>query len=88
MLGQHRFGGSIPFFLAQALGITFEDGVVAIGKRLEIRHCFLRGLGYAWVALWLTFTWSLSIDKLMAQDVRAIVLSDAMSRPLWQIWFS
>ncbi|KAI0675985.1 membrane bound O-acyl transferase family-domain-containing protein [Trametes maxima] len=57
MLGPEHFGQSVPFFVVNALAITFEDAVIALARRAGIREGrATRLLGYAWVVGW--FAWS------------------------------
>jgi len=50
---------SMPFFLSQAFIITFEDMVIWIAGRLEVKdNVWTRILGYVWVAAW--FGWCVS----------------------------
>ncbi|KAI0642388.1 membrane bound O-acyl transferase family-domain-containing protein [Trametes meyenii] len=57
MLGPEHFGRSVPFFVANALAITFEDVVIALARRVGIREGgATRLLGYVWVVGW--FAWS------------------------------
>ncbi|KAG0707909.1 membrane bound O-acyl transferase family-domain-containing protein [Suillus ampliporus] len=45
---------SMPFFLSQAVAITFEDVFIRIAKRLGVKYSvWTRALGYVWVAAWL-----------------------------------
>ena len=53
MLG--KYGGALKFFLAQPLLITFEDFIIAQGKRAGLTESrALRALGLVWVQLWFT----------------------------------
>ncbi|KAF9033406.1 hypothetical protein BDZ89DRAFT_1062878, partial [Hymenopellis radicata] len=45
------------FFLLQAVAITLEDGIIAIGKKLGVRQGrAIHILGYLWVATWFYHT--------------------------------
>ncbi|KAI5835608.1 hypothetical protein K523DRAFT_346950 [Schizophyllum commune Tattone D] len=47
------FGASFWYFIAQAVAITVEDGVIGMGKRLGIKEtATTRALGRLWVAVW------------------------------------
>ena len=58
----------MPFFLSQAVVITFEDAVIAMARRLEVGSPaakegkegpplrWVRVLGYAWVSLWFSYS--------------------------------
>ncbi|KAJ3982014.1 membrane bound O-acyl transferase family-domain-containing protein [Lentinula detonsa] len=63
---QHRnfwAGGSLAFFLSQAVVIMIEDGVIALGKRAGVRDgTFIRLLGYFWTATWFAFCLPIWID--------------------------
>ena len=49
--------GSPRFFVMQALGITVEDAVQEIYQRNGGKsNAYSRGLGYAWVSLWMVWT--------------------------------
>ncbi|KAH9888084.1 membrane bound O-acyl transferase family-domain-containing protein [Cubamyces lactineus] len=55
MMGARGYvGTSMVFFLANALAITFEDGVIAIGRRLGFDGPtkWTKRIGYAWVFAW------------------------------------
>ncbi|KAI0672444.1 membrane bound O-acyl transferase family-domain-containing protein [Trametes maxima] len=57
MVGTQHTGKSIPFFMLQALVITFEDGVIAVARRVTGSGergptLTMRLLGYAWVLVW------------------------------------
>ena len=49
--------GSIQFFLLQAVGITFEDALIAVASRLGYRkpNVFFKLIGFVWVFVWFTF---------------------------------
>ena len=57
MLGER--GGSFPFFIVQAFGITLEDAVVDIAcmirPKLKEAH-WTKVVGYVWTIIW--FSWS------------------------------
>ncbi|KAA1468428.1 hypothetical protein DENSPDRAFT_927349 [Dentipellis sp. KUC8613] len=73
---------SLTFFLAQALAITLEDGVIALGRRVGFKESRrTRALGYAWTFAW--FAWSTAFWAdlyLNAGTGRAEVLPFSMSR--------
>jgi Membrane bound O-acyl transferase family len=55
-LRQDWKGYSIQFFTVQALGVTLEDVITGVGKRVGARSNWLvRLLGYAWVILWFAY---------------------------------
>jgi len=49
-------GTSMQFFLLQAVGITFEDALIAIASRLGYRkpNAFFKLIGFTWVFAWFT----------------------------------
>ena len=75
MLGTQHFGRSLPFFLANAAAITFEDALIALGKSLGIGKegptCATRLLGYAWVVLWVRFSAPMYVDWMFESGVVA-----------------
>jgi hypothetical protein len=55
MGGKH--GNSLKFFLSQAIFITFEDFIIAMGRRAGFTDSQgWRILGYVWVQLWFAFS--------------------------------
>jgi len=62
----HTFskGGALRFFLLQAVGITFEDGVIAIFSRLGYHKKFIpyKLIGYIWVFAWFTYSMPTWLD--------------------------
>jgi len=46
------------FFLSQAMGIMFEDGVIALGRKIGLagHKGVLVFLGYAWVWCWFVYS--------------------------------
>ncbi|CAA7263535.1 unnamed protein product [Cyclocybe aegerita] len=49
--------GAIPFFLLQAVGIMFEDALLAMARRIGLKESpFTRLLGYGWVLAWFGFS--------------------------------
>jgi len=57
-------GKSIQFFLLQAVGITFEDALVAIASHLGYRKpsVFSKLIGFVWVFAWFTFCLPMWLD--------------------------
>lgn len=56
-------GSSYWFFLHQAIAITLEDAVLALGKRAGIRDgWWVRMVGYAWTFAWFTYSTPFFID--------------------------
>lgn len=58
MVGTKYIGTSFPFFLVQAVAITFEDAVIGSARRLGFArvNALTRLIGYVWVAVWFYFT--------------------------------
>lgn len=58
----HR--GTIRFFLLQAVGITFEDALIAIASHLGYRkpNAFFKLVGFTWVFAWFTFCLPVWLD--------------------------
>ncbi|TFY75037.1 hypothetical protein EWM64_g8975 [Hericium alpestre] len=87
MVTPAAFGSSIPFFVMQAVAITLEDGVIALGRRAGLRDGpAWRALGYCWVVAW--FWWSVPsfVDWSLARGVgrsQALPLSLVESVGKW-----
>ncbi len=48
---------SVAFFVIQATGIAFEDGVIAAARKLGVgRPPYVHVLGYSWVLAWFYLT--------------------------------
>jgi hypothetical protein len=63
MVHPYWTGSSYWFFLYQAFAVTFEDAVIAAGKRLGIKETWMTKLvGYAWTIGWFTYTTPFFID--------------------------
>ncbi|KAG2144537.1 membrane bound O-acyl transferase family-domain-containing protein [Suillus clintonianus] len=57
VINSSRLGISFPFFIYQALIITFEDMVIAAARRAGVKETKgARIVGYAWVACWFIVT--------------------------------
>ncbi|KAG2119423.1 membrane bound O-acyl transferase family-domain-containing protein [Suillus clintonianus] len=57
VINSSRIGVSFPFFIYQALGITFEDMVIATARRAGVKETKgARMVGYIWVICWFIFT--------------------------------
>lgn len=82
MLGQ--YGGAPKFFLSQALFITFEDFVIAQGKRLGFTDSQAwRILGYAWVQLWFAY----SLPGWLQPQINGGLMENLASRSLiLELW--
>jgi hypothetical protein len=57
-------GKAIQFFLLQAVGITFEDALIASASRLGYRkaNAFFKLIGFIWVFMWFTFFLPMWLD--------------------------
>ncbi|KAJ3830664.1 membrane bound O-acyl transferase family-domain-containing protein [Lentinula raphanica] len=64
MVGPAYLGASFPFFVYQACGITFEDIMIHIFKRMGVQGTprINKTIGYIWVAFWMTFSLPWYID--------------------------
>jgi hypothetical protein len=63
----HTFsqGGALRFFLLQAVGITFEDGVIAIFSRMGYtgkKSIATKMIGFLWVFVWFTYCMPIWLD--------------------------
>ncbi|KAG2144538.1 membrane bound O-acyl transferase family-domain-containing protein [Suillus clintonianus] len=57
VVNSSRLGISCPFFIYQALAITFEDVVIAAARRAGVKETKgTRIVGYAWVICWFIVT--------------------------------
>ncbi|OAX40700.1 hypothetical protein K503DRAFT_687010 [Rhizopogon vinicolor AM-OR11-026] len=57
MIAPSRLGISCSFFVYQALGITFEDMVLAVARRAGVKETkWTRVIGYVWVISWFIVT--------------------------------
>ncbi|KAF9483174.1 hypothetical protein BDN70DRAFT_828134 [Pholiota conissans] len=60
---QNWSGRAMIFFPLQAAAITFEDGVIALGRRLGYRqNLFFKLLGFIWVFVWFSFSLPLWLE--------------------------
>jgi small neutral amino acid transporter SnatA (MarC family) len=57
--------GALRFFVSQAVGITFEDIVIALAARAGLRNPnrLFKCLGYVWVYCWFAYSLSPWIDS-------------------------
>jgi len=70
MLIQNFSGGSIQFFLLQAVGITFEDMVIALAQRLGYKESnAFKLFGFVWVFAWFAFSLPMWLDPQMHAGV-------------------
>jgi len=59
-------GATVQFFLLQAVGITFEDAVIAIASRLGYKESnTFKLIGFMWVFAWFTFCMPMWLDSQM-----------------------
>ncbi|CCM06211.1 uncharacterized protein FIBRA_08455 [Fibroporia radiculosa] len=79
------FGASFPFYISQAIAITFEDVAIGVAKRTQIRwsELFARRVGYAWVLISQVVLSTLYLNWLMraglaARDRMSFSLIDAL----------
>ena len=57
---------SIQFFLLQAVGITFEDAVIALAQRLGYKESnAFKLFGFVWVFAWFAFSLPMWLDPQM-----------------------
>ncbi|KIM46646.1 hypothetical protein M413DRAFT_440250 [Hebeloma cylindrosporum] len=68
--GEHVFfqnfseGATVQFFLLQAVGIAFEDAVIAIASRLGYKESkAFKLIGFIWVFAWFTFCIPMWLDS-------------------------
>ncbi|TFK66887.1 hypothetical protein BDN72DRAFT_961415 [Pluteus cervinus] len=71
MMGREWLGSSVPFFMSQAVAITFEDIVIAIvqhlGLKVPSRLAYI--IGYIWVFVWFSVSMpSMSSREEMSQQ--------------------
>ena len=76
MMGRRFFGRSFPFFLSNALAITLEDAVIALGKAQGIGMRAdgsptraAKIVGYVWVVLCVRFTAPFYVDWMFESGV-------------------
>ncbi|KAF9456879.1 membrane bound O-acyl transferase family-domain-containing protein [Collybia nuda] len=63
MVGMKYLGASFPFFFAQAVGITIEDIVIAVSRKMNVQSSQrARLVGYLWVFWWFSVTTPWYID--------------------------
>jgi hypothetical protein len=59
-------GTSIQFFLLQAVGITFEDAVIALASRLGYKESrAFKIIGVIWVFAWFTFSLPIWLEPMV-----------------------
>jgi Membrane bound O-acyl transferase family len=63
ILLQNFSGGSVQFYVLQAVAITFEDAVIAIASRLGYKQCkTFKLIGFIWVFAWFTLSLPMPMD--------------------------
>ena len=79
----------MKFFLSQAVAITVEDGVIALGRRVGLTGAspIWRILGYAWVWTWFAICFPTWQDPLLSG---AGMMTDGMNKSFlqaaWKKW--
>ncbi|KAJ7590582.1 membrane bound O-acyl transferase family-domain-containing protein [Mycena floridula] len=83
-----NYGAALRFFLWQAVAITFEDGVIALGRRVGIqgRAPLWRFLGYAWVWTWFAICFPTWQDPLMSAGMMSEGLNKSLLQTAWRSW--
>ncbi|TFK66885.1 hypothetical protein BDN72DRAFT_888993 [Pluteus cervinus] len=89
MIGSEYLGSSAPFFMSQAVAITFEDLVIAVVQRLGLKvpSKLAHIIGYIWVFVWFSISmpWMLdpylragfgSVELLPVKPLRTYVLQN------------
>ncbi|TFK66742.1 hypothetical protein BDN72DRAFT_961526 [Pluteus cervinus] len=92
MLGLEYLGCSVPFFMSQAIAITFEDMVIAVVQRrgVKVPPTLAHLVGYIWVFVWFSVSmpWLLDLwlragcglsELLPVQPLRTYVLQNSTS---------
>lgn len=65
-------GRSCPYFIAQAVAITFEDAVIGLARKAGYRKSlFTRAIGYVWVIFWFTFSIRLFLGWMFSAKYQA-----------------
>lgn len=78
MLGRHG-GGALKFFLSQAFCITFENFIIALGRRAGFADWQAwRIIGYVWVQLWFAF----SLPWMLQPQITAGLIQNGMGYSL------
>ena len=80
-------GGAIKFFLAQAVAITFEDGVIALGRRVGLTSRLKwRLLGYTWTWTWFALMFPIWQDPLMMAGMMDEGANTSVLKMAWMKW--
>ena len=86
MVDPRLTGSSFMFFLWQPCAITFEDGVIALGKRVGLEENWVwRFLGYIWTTAWFTYSTPRFVDWAVAAGLgRHLLFRGTVARPVLQ----
>lgn len=79
----------MKFFLAQAVAITFEDGVIAVGRRFGLGDTNVIGwrlVGYVWVWTWFALVWPYLQEPLMRAGMIDDGANTSRIQMLWNSW--
>ena len=82
MVDPSLFGVSFPFYFYQAVAITFEDAVIELVRRSDVKvsQPLARLVGYTWAMLWLCksapwlITWMLRIGVIDSDRMSVSVI--------------
>ncbi|KAJ3824874.1 membrane bound O-acyl transferase family-domain-containing protein [Lentinula raphanica] len=76
-------GGSLVFFVSQAVAIMFEDGIIALGKRMGVGDGrAVRVLGYVWTVSWFALVFPVWIDPYFHDGMA----TSEMFSPVGGVW--
>ncbi|KAF9077118.1 membrane bound O-acyl transferase family-domain-containing protein [Rhodocollybia butyracea] len=81
-------GGALKFFMAQAVAITVEDGVITLGRRVGFKGTGVawRLLGYAWVWSWFALVFPMWQDPLNRAGLIEDGANTSFLRITWEKW--
>ncbi|KAK0463103.1 membrane bound O-acyl transferase family-domain-containing protein [Desarmillaria tabescens] len=88
VLGYH--GGALKFFMSQALCITVESAVIALGRRLGFTGSpnFWRIVGYIWVQSWFAMCLPMYINPQNRAGVSEAGVNSGIIEGLWKWWIT
>ncbi len=89
VLGYH--GGALKFFMSQALCITVESAVLALGRHLGIArgtNLFWRIVGYIWVQTWFAMCLPMYINPQNRAGVSEAGVNSGIIEGLWKWWIT
>ena len=70
LIGYWTYRHALPFFLLQAVGITFEFLVIdEIAPKIALRGLTRQCLGYLWVVMWFVYTVPNFLDPLLREGI-------------------